>query len=301
MIAIDTIPETPPTENHLRPNAGTQSRSAKQLTLGPAEAAKTKPTLARLRNACDAFNVRGTRRLVAYELLTYWEPGGTVFPSIGTLADGLGLKARRVQHHLARLERVGLWVRHGRTGQTNTYELRLPGRAAAGGVVRNRRGVSSGTGGGCRQEHPEVTNEVTSTAGTDAAAVLRSTKALPPKADQQQQPPKKRDRERRRKQKLEGRIDGIVGACAARARTLGIPFDEPNERQRLAHGEIDVDGLQALADDLKGQLDEEREPDRRAGRVRNCPECHAYDREHDDRCAHCDWTRQAWEARRATR
>lgn len=33
------------------------------------------------------------------------------------------------------------------------------------------------------------------------------------------------------------------------------------------------------------------------GRVRNCPQCHAYDRGHEDRCEHCPWTRAAWEAR----
>ena len=104
-----------------------------QLTFGPAEAVKSKPTIARLRDACDAFHLKGTVRLLAFELLSYWQPGGAVFPSIATLADGLGLKRRMVQYHLARLERVGLWVRHGQTGTTNTYALQLPGLAVAGG------------------------------------------------------------------------------------------------------------------------------------------------------------------------
>ena len=127
-----------------------RDRSAKQLTFGPSEAVKQKPTIARLRDALDDFNIRGTRRLVAYELLTYWQPGGTVFPSIATLADGLGLKARRAQHHLAGLHRTGLWIRLERTGQTNIYDLRLPGRSArGGGVVRNRGGgVVRNRGGG---------------------------------------------------------------------------------------------------------------------------------------------------------
>ena len=75
----------------------------------------------------DAFNVKGTARLVAYELLTYWRPGGAVFPAVATLADGLGVDARTVRTHLARLERIGLWVRVGRIGRTNLYQLRLPG------------------------------------------------------------------------------------------------------------------------------------------------------------------------------
>ena len=33
-------------------------------------------------------------------------------------------------------------------------------------------------------------------------------------------------------------------------------------------------------------------------RIRNCPQCGATEREHDDTCAHCDWTRSAWEARK---
>ena len=115
------------------PGHSIRDRSLKQLTFGPAEAVKSKPTIARLRDACDAFHLKGTVRLLAFELLSYWQPGGAVFPSIATLADGLGLKRRMVQYHLARLERVGLWVRHGQTGTTNTYALQLPGLAVAGG------------------------------------------------------------------------------------------------------------------------------------------------------------------------
>ena len=33
-------------------------------------------------------------------------------------------------------------------------------------------------------------------------------------------------------------------------------------------------------------------------RVLNCPKCHSVDRGHDDTCQHCDWTRDAWEAKR---
>ena len=139
------------------PGHSIRDRSPKQLTFGPAEAVKQKPTIARLRDACDAFHLKGTVRLLAFELLSYWQPGGAVFPSIATLADGLGLKRRMVQYHLARLERVGLWVRHGQTGTTNTYALQLPGLAVAGG------GVQWVARGGCNGLHPEVTNEVSNT------------------------------------------------------------------------------------------------------------------------------------------
>ena len=102
------------------------------LPTGPTGLPKQRPALAQLREALTALHIGGVCRAVAYELLTYWSPGGTVFPSVTTLADGLGLKPRMVQYHLARLERVGLWVRIGRTGRTNIYALHLPGEAQEG-------------------------------------------------------------------------------------------------------------------------------------------------------------------------
>ena len=33
-------------------------------------------------------------------------------------------------------------------------------------------------------------------------------------------------------------------------------------------------------------------------RIRNCPKCHTQDRGHEDTCQQCDWTREAWEAKR---
>ena len=101
--------------------------ASNQLTTGPTPVPRQKPTISLLRAACDAFHIKGGARLLAFELLSFWSPNGTVFPSLPTLAEGVGLKPRMVQYHLAHLERVGLWVRHDRTGTTNTYELRLPG------------------------------------------------------------------------------------------------------------------------------------------------------------------------------
>ena len=80
-----------------------------------------------------ALHVGGVCRAVSYELLTYWSPGGTVFPSVKTLADGLDIEPRTVRRHVAHLERVGLWVRNGRRkGRGNLYELHLPGEAQEG-------------------------------------------------------------------------------------------------------------------------------------------------------------------------
>ncbi len=61
------------------------------------------------------------------------------------------------------------------------------------------------------------------------------------------------------------RIDGLLAACAARARAVGQLFDEVDERRRLAEGEIDVEALQVLADHLE-QTRLDREHRRRYGR-----------------------------------
>ena len=103
---------------------------AQQLAFGPVPAPKPRPTGAQLREAMTALHVHGTACALAFELLSYWQPGGMVFPSVRTLAVGLGVEPRTVRTHLARLERIGLWVRVCRKGRTNLYELRLPGPVA---------------------------------------------------------------------------------------------------------------------------------------------------------------------------
>ena len=112
-----------------------------QLTTGPAPVVKPRPTQALLREALTAFNVTGSCRAVAWELFSYWSPDGAVFPSLDTLAAGVGIQRRGVRKHLAWLERIGLWVRVPREGRANVYELRLPETVLSGGR-------SSGTGGG---------------------------------------------------------------------------------------------------------------------------------------------------------
>ena len=123
---------------------------AQQLGFGPTPAPKPRPTIALLREALTALHMHGTARALAFELLSYWQPGGAVFPSLRTLSVGLGIDPRTVRAHLARLERVGLWVRVGRRGRTNLYTLRLPGPEP--------RIVGSPPPGS--QDPPEVTKEV---------------------------------------------------------------------------------------------------------------------------------------------
>ena len=56
----------------------------------------------------------------------------------------------------------------------------------------------------------------------------------------------------------EERVEGLIGAIAVRARELGLDFNESDERQRLAAGEIDVDSLQEHANRLADEIRERR-------------------------------------------
>ena len=143
---------------HTPPEPPTRS---KQGTFGPVEASKQQPTIARLRDVLTALKVHGTCRHVAYELLTYWKPGGIVFPAVKRLAAGIGVDPRSVRRHVARLERIGLWVRVGRQGRSNHYDLRLPGgkeKAKCPLLTPDTRIRPPG-----HQDPPEVTREVVRT------------------------------------------------------------------------------------------------------------------------------------------
>ena len=135
------------------------------LPTGPRGLPKQRPALAQLREAMTALHIGRLCRAVSYELFTYWSPGGTVFPSVKALADGMGLKRRAVRHHIAHLERVGLWVRIGREDETNIYVLHLPGEAQEGFAKPSPQHTDAGppahrclTPG--THMPPEVTNEV---------------------------------------------------------------------------------------------------------------------------------------------
>ena len=51
------------------------------------------------------------------------------------------------------------------------------------------------------------------------------------------------------------RIEGLIPIIAVRSRKLGRRYDETGDLELLAAGEIDVDDLQDLADELQDQLD----------------------------------------------
>jgi hypothetical protein len=68
---------------------------------------------------------------------------------------------------------------------------------------------------------------------------------------------------RQQQQRQERRVEGLIAAIAARARRLGMEYDETDERHRLAAGEIGVDELQALADRLAEEIRDRRRSHRR--------------------------------------
>ena len=131
----------------------------RQLTTGPVQVTKPPPTIAQLRDAMNALNIRGTCRLVSYELLSVWTPGGRVFPFVKTIAGRIGKSERVVQRQLEHLERVGVWVRCGpapvgvKGKQPSLYEMRLP---KSGGVTpTSPHGVTPTSP---RSDQREVTN-----------------------------------------------------------------------------------------------------------------------------------------------
>ena len=74
------------------------------------------------------------------------------------------------------------------------------------------------------------------------------------------------DRQQQQQRRINVRVEGLIGACAVRARKLKRPIDEALERKRLAAGEIDVEDIQRMADELQDAIDERDERGRRGGR-----------------------------------
>lgn len=82
------------------------------------------------------------------------------------------------------------------------------------------------------------------------------------------------------------RIEGLIGAIAARSRALGRPFDEDETRQDIAGGERTVDDLQRQADELDADCLARPFTDPATGRhVKRNPEAIAASVEHQRRLA----------------
>ena len=216
--------------------AATPDPAPQQVGIGPVPVLTPRPTIARLREAMTALHVHGIARAVAFELLSYWQPGGAVFPSMRALAAGAGIAPRSVRRHLAYLERIGLWVRVGRTGRTNRYGLRLPGVQTRTEKARPRTPVSSPPGHLCP---PEVTIEG----------------YVPPAAadvhpDQQQGIPFELPQQQQRD---DGPLRGWIWHTA---RTHGIELDDQDGQpltEAVMNG-LTYDALQDLADQVKVQM-----------------------------------------------
>ncbi|MCY4373546.1 MAG: hypothetical protein OXC31_07185 [Spirochaetaceae bacterium] len=69
---------------------------------------------------------------------------------------------------------------------------------------------------------------------------------------------RQQQQQQRKQERLDERVEGLFAAIAARARELGMVYDEADERRRLKAGEIGVDELQALADKLADEIQQRR-------------------------------------------
>jgi len=92
------------------------------------------------------------------------------------------------------------------------------------------------------------------------------------------------DRRRQQQPGRKNRIEGLIGAIAARSRALGRPFDEAEARRNLASGERTDDDLQRQADELDADCLARPFTDPATGRhVKRNPEAIAASVEHQ-RC-----------------
>ena len=74
---------------------------------------------------------------------------------------------------------------------------------------------------------------------------------------------RRQQQQQRKQERLDERVEGLFAAIAARARELGMEYDEADERRRLKAEEIGVDELQALADRLADEIQQRRRGRRR--------------------------------------
>ena len=129
-------------------------------------------------------------------------------------------------------------------------------------VARTRRGdmVSPQSGPG-EDRRGDMVSPQDGRRGDMVSPPMGCTTELPLAAVVDQYPSRARDHEQqqqrfteRKAQRQEERIEGLIGAIAARARRLGMEYNEAEERQLLEAGEIGVDDLQRHADKLEEKL-----------------------------------------------
>ena len=213
---------------------------------------KVPPERGLWRELLSLAGASGPTHHVCWILYGRMDRRGRVKAKAQTLADDGGLGVRTVHRSLMHARRIGA-VRWRRRRGASWYELNL-----GGAFTKKRQNCLTGSSRTAPQADllglvRTVGKERTSIA---AAAVLPMGV---PKSDTGQQQQQQRKIGRRN----EERIEGLIAACAAKARNLGRRYDEADERQRLAAGEIDVEKLQKLAYDLQDQLDQRHDRRRR--------------------------------------
>ena len=202
---------------------------------------KVPPERGLWRELLSLAGASGPTHHVCWILYGRMDRRGRVKAKAQTLADDGGLGVRTVHRSLMHARRIGA-VRWRRRRGASWYELNL-----GGGFTKKRQNCLTGSSRTAPQADllglvRTVGKERTSTA---AAAVLPAAAPRPNDGQQQQQ--------------IDGRIEGLIGACAVRARTLGQRYEEADDRERLTAGAINVDDLQRLADDLQQQIADRRQ------------------------------------------
>ena len=219
-------------------NNSTAVQLETQLTTGPAPVVKPRPTQALLREALTAFHIKAPCRATAWELYSYWQPGGAVFPLVSTLAEGVGRDVRTVQRHLKLLQRVGIWVRLPRHNHANRYDFRLPGFPWGDtSVTPDATPVSPRMRHQC---HPEVLNEVLNK--VTSKKEKKKYPLNPPKKEKKKYPPNPpdgglMDSPALKKPRRQKRQERQYRAWWAECRKTDLPDDPANWPQPYAPGD----------------------------------------------------------------
>ena len=197
-----------------------------------------------------ALNLRGASLIaVAFVLDANADSKGRTTISITRVATDTGISRSTIERAIRRMDRLGaLWIEpryDSRNGRRTTSRIHLNQ-----GWKRHPRSYRRNVSAGHSPRHcdggPPVTvtglevSTVKEVRVLSAAAVEDTpSRATPPTLHEQQQP-----------YRQIRRIEGLIGTIASRARQLGIPYDEADERHGIADGDITVDDLQRHADDL---------------------------------------------------
>ena len=171
--------------------------------------------------------------------------------------DWPAIRRRAVAHRRERQLRLDLADGH--------HQLQLPASGVHTTPLNSPSGVHTTPLKGVRTEGQ--ISESKAAAGTPRASSVD--------VNQEQQQPGQKNR-----------IEGLIGAIAARSRSLARPFDEAKTRRDLAAGERRVDDLQRQADELDADCIARPFADPSSGRrVQRNPEAIAASVEHQRRLA----------------